>query len=123
VTDPWADSGLEVLRSSDFSGPRLNRSGTVAVCFGAEWCPITRRFIPKFFARQAALGVPLAIADITDLNDPLWDTFRIRITPSVIVFRDGAMLLRMDGRRFLGITHADMNRLEAALRTAESETR
>ena len=96
----------------DFPHARLNRLGTVVVCFGATWCGITRRFMPKFVALKTKLSAPLAIADISDQRGPLWDTFRIRITPSIIVFHDGLELLRIDGRRFFGITRSDLAELE-----------
>jgi hypothetical protein len=111
ASEPWATTGLEVLRKTDFPNNRLSRTGTYVVCFGAEWCPVTRRFIPRFIALGGTLPATLAIADITDLNDPLWDDFQIRITPSIIVFREGNILERIDGRRFLGITSKGLARL------------
>lgn len=118
VDAPWSSSGLEVLGTKDFSGEHLNRPGTFVVCFGAEWCPPTRRFVPKFVARKGAIPGVLAIADITDLKSPLWDTFRIRITPSIIVFRDGAAWMRLDGRRFVAITASALARFEHDLVSA-----
>jgi len=110
----WGPTGLEVLRTRDFPDSRLARPGTVVVCFAAAWCPVTRRFMPRFVELNGKLPAQLAIADITELNDPLWDTFRIRITPSIIVFRDGEVTLRIDGRRFLGITNSALGQLERA---------
>ena len=118
---PWEPTGLSVLRGEDFSGVRLNRSGTFVVCFGAAWCPITRRFMPKFVAERERIRGTLAIADITDTNDPLWDTFRIRITPSILAFQDGEVRIRVDGRRFIGVTAAAMRRLEESLRSEQSK--
>ncbi len=112
---PWAPLGIEVLRDGDFSGDHLNRPGTYVVCFGAEWCPITRRFMPKFVAARPRLPGTLAVADITEMNSPLWDTFRIRITPSIVVFRDGKEHERVDGKRVLGITSGAMAQLERTL--------
>jgi thioredoxin-like negative regulator of GroEL len=112
---PWASTGLEVLGKKDFQDRRLNRPGTYVVCFAAPWCPHTRRFMPRFVARKDALPATLAIADITDTENPLWDDFRIRITPSIVVFRDGVEQSRIDGRRFIGITTSNMAKLEEAL--------
>lgn len=112
---PWNSTGLEVLRDADFQGDRLDRPGTFVVCFGAAWCPITRRFMPKFTAEREKIRGTLAIADITDTDDPLWDTFRIRITPSILVFQDGKLKTRIDGKRFIGITSSGLARLEEAL--------
>ncbi len=107
----WESTGLEVLHASDFDGARLKRPGTYAVCFGATWCPPTRGFVPKFVARNGRLPARLAMADITDLSEPLWDTFRIRITPTMVVFRDGMVVGRFDGRRMIGLRNADLDRL------------
>jgi len=112
----WTSSGLEVLGEKDFSRARLNRPGTVIVCFGAEWCPITRRFMPKFIAERGKLDGTLAIADITDLNSTLWDTFQIRITPSIVVFQNGEVHRRVDGKRIIGITASALRQLESAQR-------
>lgn len=115
VERSWESTGLEILREKDFSGVRLNRPGIYVVCFGATWCPVTRRFIPKLVAERTKLGGTLAIADITDTNGPLWETFRIRITPSILVFRDGDVRLRVDGRRFVGISSSELARLVGAV--------
>lgn len=110
---PWPPADLEALAATDFAGQRLLRPGRYIVCFGASWCPITRRFLPKFLAAREKLGGTLALGDLTDLASPWWETFRIRITPSVIVFRDGAVERRLDGRRFLGVTARALAGLEA----------
>jgi Thioredoxin len=112
----WSSSGLEVFTAADFSQERLQRPGMYVVCFGAAWCPVTRRFMPKFAAEAGKLPGTLAIADITELNSPLWDTFRIKISPSILVFRDGGLVTRADGRRMLGITRAKLTELEHSLR-------
>jgi len=107
----WESTGLEVLRANDFEATHLKRDGTYAVCFGATWCRPTRGFVPKFVARNGRLPAKLAIADITDWNDPLWDSFHIRITPTMMVFRDGTPVGRFDGRRFIGLRDSDLDRL------------
>lgn len=113
TTDPWKETGVEVLRADDFTGTRLNRSGTYIVCFAAAWCPATRRFMPTFLGERGRMGGTLAIADITDLDSPLWDRFRIRITPSILVFESGEVHGRLDGRRFFGISRSALRTLES----------
>jgi hypothetical protein len=107
----WENTGLEVLRTGDFEATRLKRPGIYAVCFGATWCRPTRGFVPKFVARNGRLPATLAIADITEWKDPLWDSFQIKITPTMILFRDGVQVGRLDGRRFTGLKDADLDRL------------
>ena len=116
-TRTWDGLGVEVLRSGDFDGTRLRRDGTYAVCFGATWCPPTRAFAPKFVARKSRVAATLAIAEITDLQDPLWDAFAIRITPTMVVFRNGSPTGRFDGRRFVGLRDRDLDRLAALLQS------
>lgn len=107
----WESTGLEVLRANDFETTLLKRDGVYAVCFGATWCRPTRSFVLKFVARNGRLPAKLAIADITDWNDPLWDSFRIKITPTMVVFRDGTPVGRFDGLRFIGLRDSDLDRL------------
>lgn len=109
---PWESAGLEILHASDFSGARLNRQGDYVVCFGAVWCPITRRFMPRFVAERGKVAGTLAIADITDLESPLWDTFSIKITPSILFFHEGELRARLDGKRFIGISTGALDRFE-----------
>ncbi len=111
----WESTGLEVLRAEDFDGTRLKRPGVYAVCFGATWCPPTRAFVPKFVARNGRLPARLAMADITEWEDPLWDSFHIEITPTMMVFRDGDLVARFNGRRMVGLRESDLDKLGAAL--------
>ena len=99
----WTESRLEVLGASDFEGQRLRRPGRYVVTFGAEWCPWTRRFVPKFQAWSKEMNATAAIADITDMKSPLWDTFGIRITPTVVCFIDGSVVYRANGHRLIGV--------------------
>jgi|HubBroStandDraft_4_1064222.scaffolds.fasta_scaffold300755_2 hypothetical protein len=107
----WETLGLEVFRVHDFSGTHLQRPGIYVVCFGATWCLPTRRFAPMFASRNGSLPAKLAIADITKMDDPLWDTFQIRITPSIVVFREGDPVGRFDGRWALGLRRRDLDRM------------
>jgi thioredoxin 1 len=85
------------LGPSDFNGKRLKKSGTVAVLFAAEWCPFCRRFSPIFESALAGKGMPTALADLSDLGNPLWETFDIQVVPTVMVFKDGQLIHRLNG--------------------------
>lgn len=112
----WTNSGLEVLGPNDFESGRLRRPGRYAVCFGAAWCPFCRAFVETFRSMPTREDTHRAIADITDLKSPLWDSFHIRITPSVVCFENGAQVLRLDGRRFRGIRGRQLEPLAEFLR-------
>jgi thioredoxin 1 len=86
-----------ILSPSDFSGRHLNRSGTLTVLFAAEWCPFCRRFTPIFHSALAQERLTRASANLTDLDNPLWEAFDIEVVPTVMVFKDGEVVYRRDG--------------------------
>ena len=105
---------LERLDDSSFSDGRLSRGGTWAVAFLADWCPFCRRFAPGF-AGLAADGARLAIADVSSDESPLWERFSIEVIPTVLLFREGSVVARFDGRPAEGLGPADLRRLRAAI--------
>lgn len=48
------------------------------------------------------------IADVTDLESPLWERFGLEVVPTLAAFRDGEVVLREDGRLGLGIESATL---------------
>jgi thiol-disulfide isomerase/thioredoxin len=96
-----------------FEDRRLVRPGTWAVAFLADWCPFCRAFVPPFLGLEG-LGFGIAIADLTDVESPLWERFEIEVVPSVIVFRDGVPVFRANGRYGEGLGPEDL----AAVRSA-----
>jgi thioredoxin 1 len=100
---------MEVLSASDFQRDRLNRPGTYLVDFSATWCPYCRGFLPWFAAREGTLHATLAVADISDEDSPLWDDFDLKVTPSMIAFRDGAAIGRWNGRRWYGLDEGHLD--------------
>lgn len=84
------------LTPDDFDGQNLKNSGPIAVLFEAEWCPFCRGFMPTFELLQQA-KVASAIVDLSDLDNPLWETFSIDIVPTVLLFKSGKIIQRYDG--------------------------
>jgi thioredoxin 1 len=97
------------LGSADFDGKRLRETGTLAVLFAADWCPFCRRFAPIFESALKAKKLSGLLADLTDLDNPLWETFDIQVVPTVMVFRDGEVLYRKDGVLGEGLPSDVMN--------------
>jgi thioredoxin 1 len=104
---------LERLGAEAFHGRRLNRSGTWAVAFLADWCPFCRRFVPEF-AALAGHGFGIAVADVTSDQSPLWEQFGIEVIPTVIVFRNGTATFRADGRYMEGLDSQDLDAISGA---------
>ncbi len=105
---------LERLSPRDFVGRRLDRSGTWAVAFLAEWCPFSRAFAPRFAELDGGTA-HLAIADMTDLETPLWETFDVEVVPTLVVFRDGTVVARVDGRPMEGLGPEEIARVRLEL--------
>ncbi len=97
------------LKASDFTGKRLNKNGMVAVLFAAEWCPFCRRFSPVFNSSLTEKGLPGALADLSDQENPLWETFDIQVVPTVMVFKEGELVYRKDGALGQGLPDSAMN--------------
>jgi thiol-disulfide isomerase/thioredoxin len=106
---------VEVLGPKDFEGDRLTRPGTWAVGFLASWCPFCRAFRPKFERFSAGPEVHLAVADVSEEENPLWDSLRVEVVPTLVVFRDGRPTWRRDGRAGEGLDERDLRALAAAV--------
>ena len=74
--------------------------GKVPVLFTTDWCGYCRRFLPHY-RKAAPAGWTV---DISDDDDPLWDSFGIRVVPTVILFEDGRPVQRWAGA--LNVNHA-----------------
>ena len=105
---------LERLGPGAFQGDRLARPGTWAVGFFAQWCGFCQAFAPSFAGLDGG-ATHLAVGDLTDLHNPLWERFDIEIVPTVIVFRDGKAVLRVDGRPMEGLGSEDLEAVQHAL--------
>jgi len=88
--------------------------GATAVLFHATWCPFCRSFLPTFNATlNGQQGVAGLEAVIDDESNPLWTRFAIEVVPTVLVFENGAVKERIDGRPGVGLTSQDLGALLA----------
>jgi thioredoxin-like negative regulator of GroEL len=85
------------LGPSDFNGQELRGGETLAVLFLAAWCPFCTQFRPAFEAAAKASGLPWGSADLSDDDNVLWDSFKIDVVPTVVVFKHGKAVFRKDG--------------------------
>jgi thioredoxin 1 len=85
------------LHASDFEGMRLKSHATVPALFVANWCGFSRRFYPEFETAMKNKGIEWAMVDISDMDDPLWETLDIGVVPTVLVFKNGEIVSRKDG--------------------------
>jgi thiol-disulfide isomerase/thioredoxin len=108
-----APSEPEALPADSFWDGRLQRRGIWVVAFVADWCPFCRQFLPEF-VRLEDPSFRTGRADVSSYGSPLWEMFDLDVVPTVIVFRDGAIVFRADGRLGEGLEESDLRAIRAA---------
>ncbi len=79
----------------------INHKGRTVVIFSADWCP----YCVSFFNNWSEYGrvEDVCIADITDVESELWDSFDIEVVPTMAVFENGILVKRWDGQLQRGL--------------------
>lgn len=54
-------------------------------------------FYPQFESAMNSDGLSWAEVNISDTEDPLWETFDVKVVPTVIIFKGGQPVFRRDG--------------------------
>lgn len=107
------------LSEESFNGTRLLDSRNILVLFYAGWCPFCRSFLKLFEATMKQKADHLgALVDISDTNNPLWETFEVQIVPTLVGFRNGQPFVRKDGIAGVGLGERE---LEDALCKLENQ--
>ncbi|HEV2317998.1 MAG TPA: thioredoxin family protein [Thermoplasmata archaeon] len=107
---------METVRLADFDARTLRRSGSYAVAFLADWCGFCRDFVPRFRALEPLEACTLAIVDVTDQDNPLWERFSIEVVPTVIGFVEGELGWRRDGVLGEGLGEVDLGAIRGHCR-------
>lgn len=111
---------IPTVPAEAFDGTRLDRRGVLVVAFLADWCGFCHRFAPEL-DRLVRAGCTVVACDLTDEESPLWERFGIEIVPTLIVFRDGEIVVRADGLGGIGIVPGRVDGVrDAALAAAKS---
>ena len=82
----------------------------VFVLFYASWCPFCIRFLPVYEERagrreQSFFRFPL------DGNEPVFEAFAVNVYPTVIFFKGGKPVRRLDGKAGAGLDHTELDGL------------
>ncbi len=83
----------------------LNKTKSIVALFYANWCPYCMRFVPLFSKKATAFGARTIIHVIMDdYDNPLWDEYEISSVPTIILFEEGQVENRLDGRLGRGLS-------------------
>jgi len=85
------------LSVADFEGAGLRTNQPLAVVFTASWCPFCSMFTPIFKSTLSKNQLPCGSVDLTSYDNPLWETFKIEVVPTVVIFKNGKAVYRVDG--------------------------
>jgi Thiol-disulfide isomerase and thioredoxins len=86
----------------------LSKSKKVMVLFYATWCPFCMRFVPVFDEEITPLGFDHVVhALLDDYDNPLWDDYDISAVPTIILFEEGNVCKRLDGKLGRGLSEAE----------------
>ncbi|HXQ79193.1 MAG: thioredoxin family protein [Thermoplasmata archaeon] len=105
---------MERFEAAAFRKTELLREGTWIVAFVADWCPFCHRFLPQFSVIESEKGFRIATGDVTSEESPLWDDFRIDVVPTLVVFRNGTPIFRVDGVLGRGLPVGGLEQARAA---------
>jgi thioredoxin 1 len=92
--------------------------GGVFVLFYAAWCPFCQRFLPVFedFSRRRGDGF---FRMEREGHISLFDAYGVQVYPTVLFFRSGKVVLRLDGVSGRGLEPRQLSDLfESATSTA-----
>jgi len=99
---------MEISNKYDLES-QLKKGKRVLALFYASWCPFCRRFLPAFDKNYSKYGFNLVLSVKVDDNDnPLWEEYSIEAVPTIILFEEGKVCRRLDGRFGYGLSERQL---------------
>jgi thiol-disulfide isomerase/thioredoxin len=109
-------SAYPTLTPNDFNKDKLLNDEMSLVFFYSKWCPYCR----KSFRHLKTINtnqVKLFIFDLSDENNPMWDSLKIETVPTLIAFNCGVEFWRANGIPMIGLRKEDFT--QATIATAD----
>jgi len=99
---------IEVNNKSDLES-QLQKKKRILALFYASWCPFCISFLPVFDKNSSKQGVNLVLrVKMDDYDNPLWDEYSIEAVPTVILFDEGKVCRRLDGKLGCGLSEQQL---------------
>ena len=109
-----ASGGVKsVAGKKGFEATVPGSKGLLLACFTTDWCPYCVRFRKPFRSHRGRAGVGMVEVDLSDEDDPLWEEMRIDVVPTIVLFRDGKEVARVNGTLGKGLKSEDVDSLLA----------
>jgi thioredoxin 1 len=102
---------IEVSSKRDLEG-QLKENKRVLALFYASWCPYCRSFLPVFDKSVSNRDFNLVLrVRVDDYDNPLWAEYSIGVVPTVVLFEDGKVCRRLDGKFGYGLIKKQLEEL------------
>jgi hypothetical protein len=108
------------LLPADFINEHSRQSGKILVIFYAEWGPFSRS-ASHFLASLNPISYKIFRVDLSDENNTLWASFKIRRIPTLIAFDNGKEIWRKEATYMMGLKNADFNEADSIIKTKVPE--
>jgi len=95
---------IEISNKRDLES-QLKKNKQALALFYASWCPYCRSFIAVFDKNAGKRGFDWALRVKVDGHaNPLWEEYSLKAVPTVILFYEGKVCRRLDGRLGEGLS-------------------
>jgi hypothetical protein len=103
------------LGQEDFDDEQLLKSDKILIFLYAEWCPFSR----SAFHNLASLipgSYKVFRVDLSDEDNPIWNSLKIRRIPTLIAFDCGKEFWRREAIYMVGLRKADFNEADSIMK-------
>lgn len=104
------------LLAEDFDNEQSRPNGKILVFFYAEWCPFSRNS-SHYLASLKPFSYKIFRIDLSDENNILWASFKIRRIPTLIAFDNGKEFWRRESTYMIGLRNADLNEADSIIKS------
>jgi thiol-disulfide isomerase/thioredoxin len=108
------------VRKEEFENKILKSPGPELVLFAADWCSYCKRFlgvISDYHESDSSTGASRYFVNVVNIDSgdgSLWETYKVDLVPTLMVFSKGKQVFRRDAKPMIGLRQSD---LEDAMKT------
>jgi thiol-disulfide isomerase/thioredoxin len=99
-------SSYSALLPENFNNDKLLNNEKCLVFFYAEWCPFCRKSFHLMKSLDNSQAKVFRV-DLSNENNPLWESLEINVVPTLVAFKDGTEFWRADGISMVGLRKKD----------------
>jgi thiol-disulfide isomerase/thioredoxin len=103
------------LQPGDFDNEQPLQSGKVLIFFYAEWCPFCRSAF-HHLASLSSISYKVFRVNLSDEENPMWNSLKIRRIPTLIAFDGGKEFWRREATYLIGLRKSDFKEADSTTR-------